>query len=154
MHIFNVSQFPQVKNAERLNFGAVIYFLQTFPLKCSEVILRLNVKRVILHMCFIKAYQYPQLKEHNFLSVYILFMLVLLGSVCPFFFSLGYTSVIKTKRTGKQHVAYFNAVCKYNKKIYPGISLAVQWLRIHLPMQGTWVRFLVGELRSHMPWGN
>ena len=29
-----------------------------------------------------------------------------------------------------------------------------QWLRIHLPMQGLWVRSLVGELRSHMPRGN
>ena len=28
---------------------------------------------------------------------------------------------------------------------YPviGVSLVVQWLRIHLPMQGTWVRALV-----------
>ena len=25
--------------------------------------------------------------------------------------------------------------------------LVVQWLRIHLPMQGMWVQFLVGELR-------
>ena len=73
MHIFSASQFPQVKNAERLNFGAVFYFLQTFPLKCSEIILRLNVTRVILQMCFIIAYQFLQLKEHNFLSVYILF---------------------------------------------------------------------------------
>ena len=31
-----------------------------------------------------------------------------------------------------------------------GTSLAVQWLRLHLPMQGLWVRSLVGELRSHM----
>ena len=29
-------------------------------------------------------------------------------------------------------------------------SLVVQ-LRIHLPMQGIWVRSLVGELRSHIP---
>ena len=33
-------------------------------------------------------------------------------------------------------------------------SLVVQWLRVHLPMQGTWVLSLVGKLRSHMPWGN
>ena len=33
-----------------------------------------------------------------------------------------------------------------------GTSLVVQWLRIHLPMQGTRVRSRVGELRSHMPW--
>ena len=35
-----------------------------------------------------------------------------------------------------------------------GTSLVVQWLRIRLPMQGTGVRSLVGELRSHRPWGN
>ena len=34
-----------------------------------------------------------------------------------------------------------------------GTSLVVQWLRIHLPMQGTGVRSMVGELRSHMPCG-
>ena len=33
-------------------------------------------------------------------------------------------------------------------------SLVVHWLRIYLEMQGTWVRLLVGELRSHMPQGN
>ena len=45
-------------------------------------------------------------------------------------------------------------------KLQPGTSLVVQWLRICLPMQGTWVRFLVLEdstccgvtkLMSH-PW--
>ena len=30
-----------------------------------------------------------------------------------------------------------------------GTSLVVQWLR--LSMQGVWVWFLVGDLRSHMP---
>ena len=29
----------------------------------------------------------------------------------------------------------------------------VQGLRLCLPMQRVWVRSLVGELRSHMPWG-
>ena len=33
-------------------------------------------------------------------------------------------------------------------------SLVVQWLRVCFPMQGTWVRSLVRELRSHLPWGN
>ena len=33
-------------------------------------------------------------------------------------------------------------------------SLVVQWLKICPAMQGTWVRSLVGDLRSHMPWGN
>ena len=32
--------------------------------------------------------------------------------------------------------------------------LVVQWIQVHLPMQGTWVWSLVGELRSHMLWGN
>ena len=36
------------------------------------------------------------------------------------------------------------------KKKIPGTSLVVQWLRLHLPMQGSWVQPLVGELRSHM----
>ena len=35
-----------------------------------------------------------------------------------------------------------------------GTSLVVQWLRIRLPMQGTRVQSLVGELRSHMTQGN
>ena len=29
-------------------------------------------------------------------------------------------------------------------------SLVVQWLRIHLAMQGTWVQPLIGKLRSYM----
>ena len=32
-----------------------------------------------------------------------------------------------------------------------GTSLAVQWLKIHLPVQGMWVQSLVRELGSHMP---
>ena len=34
-----------------------------------------------------------------------------------------------------------------------GTSLAVQWLRLCLAMQGVRVQSLVGELRSHMPCG-
>ena len=34
--------------------------------------------------------------------------------------------------------------------MFPGTFLVVQWLRIHLPMQGVWVRSLVRKLRSHM----
>ena len=30
----------------------------------------------------------------------------------------------------------------------------VQWLRICLPVQGTGVLLLFGELKSHMSWGN
>ena len=31
--------------------------------------------------------------------------------------------------------------------------MAVQWLRVRLPMQGVQVRSLVGELRYHIPLG-
>ena len=34
-----------------------------------------------------------------------------------------------------------------------GTSLAVQWLGLHLPMQGVLIQSLVGELRSHMACG-
>ena len=42
----------------------------------------------------------------------------------------------------------------YRKKEEQGVSLVVQWLRIHLPVQGTWAQTLVGEVGSHMPPGN
>ena len=32
-----------------------------------------------------------------------------------------------------------------------GTLLVVQWLRLHLPMQGVQVGFLVREITSHMP---
>ena len=47
-----------------------------------------------------------------------------------------------------------NKSIKKKEKRKTGNSLVVQWLRICLPMQGTWFRSLVGELRSHMPCGN
>ena len=34
-----------------------------------------------------------------------------------------------------------------------GLSLAVQWLRLHTCNAGAQVRSLVRELRSYMPWG-
>jgi len=34
-----------------------------------------------------------------------------------------------------------------------GTSLVVQWLRLHLAMQGVWVRPLVSKLRPHIPCG-
>ena len=40
------------------------------------------------------------------------------------------------------------------KVFYLGPSLVVQWLRICLPMQVTWVQSLIGELKSHIPWRN
>ena len=38
------------------------------------------------------------------------------------------------------------------KMVLLGTSLVIQWLRLHLPMQGVWIWSLVGELRSHMSW--
>ena len=35
-------------------------------------------------------------------------------------------------------------------KKYHGTSMEVQWLKIHLPMQGVWVRSLVRKPRSHI----
>ena len=46
----------------------------------------------------------------------------------------------------------FSLNCPY--RIELGTSGVVQWLRICLPMQDTWVPSLVRELRSHVPWGN
>ena len=42
---------------------------------------------------------------------------------------------------------------EHKSRSQAGTSLAVQWLRLCLPMQGLWVRSLVGKLRSHMPCG-
>ena len=33
--------------------------------------------------------------------------------------------------------------------LFEGTSLVVQWLRIHLLMQGMWIQYLVRELTSH-----
>ena len=46
----------------------------------------------------------------------------------------------KKFRGGKK--ATLNSI-KFNYTL--GASLVVQWLRIHLPMQGTWIRALVQE---------
>ena len=56
----------------------------------------------------------------------------------------------------RKDCAIFNALLAVNlkKSHNVGSSLVVQWLRIQLTMQGTWVQSLVMELRSHMPWGN
>ena len=44
-----------------------------------------------------------------------------------------------------QHIVYYFLHCFPFLKILPWASLVVQWLRIRLPMQGTWVRALVRE---------
>ena len=38
-------------------------------------------------------------------------------------------------------------------RTFTGTSLAVQWLELHLPMQGVWIQSLARELRSHIPHG-
>ena len=48
----------------------------------------------------------------------------------------------------------FNADHTFIKNIEGGTSPAVQCLRICLPMRGTLVWSLIGEWRSHTPWGN
>jgi len=47
-----------------------------------------------------------------------------------------------------------NLIRAVKKDTHRGTSLVVQWLRIHFPMQVMRVRFLVGELRSHLLWSN
>ena len=39
------------------------------------------------------------------------------------------------------------------KSLCPRVSLVVQWWRLCLPVQGVWVRSLIGELRSNIPYG-
>ena len=52
---------------------------------------------------------------------------------------------------------WFSVSTRFNqpriKNIW-GTSLVVQWLKIHLAMQETWVQSLSGEQRSHMWWRN
>ena len=54
-----------------------------------------------------------------------------------------------------QHFLFTFLPRRISQSIIPvsGISLAVQWLRLHYSMQGVQVQPLVGELRSHMPCG-
>ena len=62
--------------------------------------------------------------------------------------SNGYSHVhhfLPAMRTWKHRVAQL-----LHKEAEPRTSLVVQWLRHHLPMQGTQVRSLVQELRPHM----
>ena len=49
------------------------------------------------------------------------------------------------------HVTYtacHHTSVKLLKYIFSGTSLVVQWLRIHLPKEGTWVVSLVWELKT------
>ena len=52
------------------------------------------------------------------------------------------------KKRKKDFMAWF---LQNHKK---GISIVVQWLRIYLPMKGTWIQSLVRKLRSYLPPGS
>ena len=54
--------------------------------------------------------------------------------------------VIQLNPTHSTHTCHY-----FYKKMFPRTSLVVHWIRIHLPMQGTWVRFLVQE--DSICWG-
>ena len=53
---------------------------------------------------------------------------------------------------GVEYKGWENLLAKNSNE--QGTPLVVQWLRIFIPMQGTQVQPLVGELRSHTPLGN
>ena len=65
----------------------------------------------------------------------------------------------ETEEIKKRLHEYTKELLKLNDKILQnfdsngprGASLVVQCIRIHLALQGRWVRSLVQELRSHMP---
>ena len=73
------------------------------------------------------------------------------GSRCP-----GMQQLRLLFGSERKDCAIFNALLAVNfkKSHNVGSSLVVQWLRIQLTMQGTWVQSLVMELRSHLPRGN
>ena len=62
---------------------------------------------------------------------------------------------VSGRKNKEDVIQIYNAILLSHKKEQNfGTSWVVQWLRIHLPIQRTWVRFLVGELRSHIPQGH
>ena len=59
---------------------------------------------------------------------------------------VGNTSLLQRKQIYSHHAGVI-------KHMVQGL-LAVQWLRIRLPMEGMQIQSLIRELRSHMPRGN
>ena len=55
---------------------------------------------------------------------------------------------------GKQILGAYVCTTPDQKENSIRTSLVVQGLRIHLPMQATWVSSLAGKLSSHMMWGH
>ena len=72
-------------------------------------------------------------------------------NVCWFLLFRSKASVIKTNITTANITLPLPLI--QSLKRHEGPSLAVQWLRLCLPMLGVRVRSLVRELRSHMPDG-
>ena len=64
---------------------------------------------------------------------------------------LGLDSQSHTQKLFPMYHLFFWFFCQ--KSIVFGTSLAVHWLKHHLPMEGMRVWSLVGELRSHIPRG-
>ena len=62
------------------------------------------------------------------------------------------TRTLHVKEMDKPDFIQIKDVCSL--KGTAGTSSGVQWLRICLPTQGTWVRSLLGKLRYHMLWGD
>ena len=74
------------------------------------------------------------------------FFVCLSNSLFPFTLEDSFTGC---KITG--FGVFFSQHLRYST---PGTCLVLQWLKICLPMQGTQVESLVGEIRSHMLWGD
>ena len=47
----------------------------------------------------------------------------------------------------------FWSSCNSVEAIKKNWFLVVQWFRLCFQMQGAWIQSLIGELRSHTPWG-
>ena len=64
-----------------------------------------------------------------------------------------YTKVVTllcSCRKSRSHLDMGASICRWMQAGSKRTSLVVQWLRIHLPMQGTQVRSLVSKLGSNI----
>ena len=73
--------------------------------------------------------------------------------VCSSIYTLGEAGLFRVLM-GSGYSLHFSSTAETNfillRNLFMGTSLVVQWSRSMLPMQGAWVRSLVGELRSHV----
>ena len=63
------------------------------------------------------------------------------------------TSLLVHSAQSTQYQIFQRESFTYYYKRMDGTCVVDQWLRLCLPIQGVWIRSLVGELRSHMPQG-